>query len=155
MQWPGYVTVRKCVALTFTILLFVAGVYYLNYKSPERQAYEELRGEMTRAAGMEWKGAPQPNHWPFYAFMAGGVLAVYILFFKVEERRAQRIVAPVAGALIVGNFLLPDFGSKGEFTLAVMLAVTLIAWLYPSTSATSATSAPSAPSTRNDNGGQT
>lgn len=119
MQWPRYETVRKVMGMTIAFVCFVAAVWYINYETPEEKAIRE------------WAGWTRPNLWWVYLSMAAGVVAVYILLFKVEETRQRRIAVPFAALILIGLFLLPDFWLKGFLALAFILAIVLVGWLYP------------------------
>jgi hypothetical protein len=124
MQWPVYN--RKVRNLTFMVTYLIAGVvivFGLNYETPEQKAIRE------------YFGVPKRTLWPIIVGVAV-VLAVvwvevYLVLFKVEERRRRYIALSVPAGYFLSLPLSHYFWWGWAIGPAVMLAIVVICWLYP------------------------
>jgi hypothetical protein len=125
---------RKLAMIIMFLIMSVAALIFAHYEPAEVKMVRKLIG------------APKPTPWPIYLLVALGASVIYIMVAKIKERRLQYIGAILPFATFLSLFLLDHFWWNWILGCAVMLAIVLIGWLYPSTSA---------PSAHNNNGGQT
>ena len=120
MQWPVYN--RKVRNLTFMIIYLIASVvitFRVIYESPEEKAIRE------------YFGLPKRTPWPIYVILVAGLVTVYILLFKVQERRRRYVAASSGAAGFLYLALFRSFWWGGGITIAVMLTIVVVGWLYP------------------------
>lgn len=121
MQWPVYN--REVRNLTFMVIYLIAGVvmvFMANYESPEEKAIRE------------YFGVPKRTLWPIYVVvLAVFWVVVYLFLFKVEERRRPYIALSFLAASFLNLALSHYFWWGWAISLAVILAIVVIGWLYP------------------------
>jgi hypothetical protein len=119
MQWPlRNKKIRNITALVSFLIIGLVMLFFVQHESPEEKAFRE------------WAGAPKITPWPVYVAVIGGACFVYILFFKVEERRQKYLGLLLQAAYFICLALIPSWWNWA-IGLAVMMAIALIGWLYP------------------------
>jgi ABC-type antimicrobial peptide transport system permease subunit len=127
MHWPlRNKKVRGITAIALFLITCLVMLFFLQHESPEEKAIRE------------WAGAPKRTLWmlwPIYLVLIGGACVLYILFFKVEERRQKYLGMIIPAATFSFLYLIPSESNwRWPIMLIVQLAIVLIAWLYPARS---------------------
>lgn len=116
--------VRGITAIVLFLIIILVMLFFVQHESPEEKAIREYFGVPKRTM---W------DLWPLYLVLIGGVCVLYILFFKVEERRKKYVgmLLPLVSSFCV--ILIPSWWNWA-IGIATMLAIVLIGWLYPARS---------------------
>ena len=114
---------KKVLGITALVAFLIVGLmalFVVQYESPEQKAFRE------------WTGVKKITPWSLYALFVGGACVLYILSFKVSERRQKYLGPLVSAAGFICVILIPsEFHWRGAIVMAIMLAIVLIGWLYP------------------------
>jgi|RhiMethySRZTD1v2_1073278.scaffolds.fasta_scaffold2295113_1 hypothetical protein len=125
MHWP--LKNKKIRGITAIVLFLIIGLVFpllALHESPEEKAIRE------------WAGGPKKTLWilwPIYLVLIGGVCVLYILIFKVEERRKKYVAMLLPLACSFCITLIPSWWNWA-IGMATMLAIVLIGWFYPARS---------------------
>ena len=124
MQLP--IVDRKARGFTGVFIFLVATVAIL---------YMSVHQDPEVAAALEHSGISRGSFWPIYLVAVGAFCIVYMLLFKIEGKRQLYSFYSfgLSGLLVVALF--HSFWWRGYVALAVMLAILLIAQLYPARNA--------------------
>jgi hypothetical protein len=125
MQWPlRNKKVRGITAIVLFLTIILVMLFFVQHESPEEKAIREYFGVPKRTL---WA------LWPLYLALIGGAGVLYIMFFKVEERRKKYLGMLLLPTHFFCITLIPSWWNWA-IGMAAMLAIVLIAWLYPARS---------------------
>jgi len=113
--------IRGITAIVLFLIISLVALFFLQHESPEEKAIRE------------WAGGPKRTLWPLwpiYAALVVGACMLYILFFKVEERRKKYLGLLVPAVHFFCVILISSWWNWA-IGMAGVLAIILIGWLYP------------------------
>jgi multisubunit Na+/H+ antiporter MnhB subunit len=97
MQWPlRNKKIRGITAIVLFLIIGLALLFFAQHESPEEKAIRE------------WAGGPKRTLWPLYVALIGGACTLYILFFRVEERRKKYLGMLLPAVYFFCLILLPS-----------------------------------------------
>jgi hypothetical protein len=122
MQWPlRNKKVRGITAIVLFLIISLVMLLFVQHESPEEKAIREYFDVPKRTV---W------SLWPLYLVLIGGACIVYIMVFKVEERRKKYLGMLLLPTCIFCITLIPSWWNWA-IGMVAMVAIVLIAWLYP------------------------